>query len=177
LLITFDILWHPKSSGRIAFMSLKIVPALRCSFAASKSLPAMAKFAAAAVIALSIPAWCQSTTKPSPFEVENLKRQQYFSAEAGRIYNSACALVARSIRPDNPPTLEPHFRLVLGADDDEFVRDGAVSEIHLKSWNAEKFAKGVVIVAIRDVLHSDDLEKIAHQSVILADSTLDVRER
>jgi hypothetical protein len=65
---------------------------------------------------------------------------------------------------------------VLGADDDEFVRDGPVNEIRLKSWNPEKFAKGVVVVAIRDVLHADDLAKIAHQSVVLADSSLDVRE-
>jgi hypothetical protein len=119
--------------------------------------------------------WGQ-TQSATPFEVENPKKQSWGPAEARRIYNSACNLVARSIRPDKPPHLEPRFRLVLGTDDDEFVRDGSVVEIHLKSWNAEKFAEGVVYVAIRDVLQSDDLARIAHQSVVLADSTLDVHE-
>jgi hypothetical protein len=173
-LITFDILPHPRHSVRMANMSLKIVPAFEIS-GPSKFKVVRFALGVAAVLALTAAAWCQSA-KPSPFEVENAKKQQYFPAEAKRIYTSACALVARSVRPDNPPTLEPHFRLVLGTDDDEFVRDGTVSEIHLKSWNSEKFAEGVVAVAIRDVLHGDDLEKIAHQSVILADSTLDVRE-
>ncbi|HEX8818119.1 MAG TPA: hypothetical protein VF753_21700 [Terriglobales bacterium] len=156
-------------------MSPKIVSALLFSLATFKRATPPAALAAAALLVLSISACCQSA-KPAPFEVQNPQKKQFFPAEAGRIYNSACALVARSIRPDNPPALQPHFRLVLGADDDEFVRNGSVSEIHLKSWNPEKFAEGVVVVAIRDVLHADDLEKIAHQSVILADSTLDVRE-
>jgi len=120
-------------------------------------------------------AWGQ-TQKTSQFEVQNPKKQRWYPAEAGRIYTSACDLVARSVRPDKPPHLEPRFRLVLGADDNEFVRDGPVSEIRLKSWNPEKFAEGVVVVAIRDVLPTDELAKIAHQSVVLADSTLDVRE-
>jgi hypothetical protein len=132
-------------------------------------------YAITLVVFAALPVWSQAQ-KTTPFEVENPKHQRWYPIEAGRIYNSACDLVARSIRPDNPPRLAPQFRLVLGADDNEFVRDGPVSEIRLKSWNPEKFAEGVVAVAIRDVLHADDLAKIAHQSVVLADSTLDVRE-
>jgi hypothetical protein len=155
-------------------MSLKIFPAVLFSAQFKHATPRLL-LAVVAVPLFAISAWSQSATT-SPFEVQNPQKKQYFPAEAGRIYNSACALVARSIRPDHPPQLQPHFRLVLGANDDEFVRDGSVSEIHLKSWNPERFAEGVVLVAIQDVLRGDDLEKIAHQSVILADSTLDVRD-
>jgi hypothetical protein len=155
-------------------MSLKIFPSFMVSARAKhvtpRGVPSVVVFAF-----LAVSAWSQSAAT-SPFDVQNPQKKQYFPAEAKRIYSSACALVARSVRPDNPPSLHPRFRLVLGANDDEFVRDGPVSEIHLKSWDPEKFAEGVVVVAIRDVLHGDDLEKIAHQSVILADSTLDVRE-
>ena len=127
------------------------------------------------LVMIGVPLAAQSQNG-APFEVLNPKKQHWYRVEATRIYTSACDLVARSIRPDKPPHLEPRFRLVLGADDDEFVRAGAINEIRLKSWNPEKFAQGVVVVAVRDVLHPDDLAKIAHQSVVLADSTLDVRE-
>lgn len=130
----------------------------------------------ATLLLFSGPAVWSQTQTATPFEVQNPNNQRWYPAEAQRIYSSACDLVARSIRPDKPPHLEPRFRLVLGADDNEYVREGAVNEIRLKSWNAEKFAQGVVVVAIRDVLHADDLARIAHQSVVLADSTLDVRE-
>ena len=133
-------------------------------------------YAVALIVIGAAPAWGQGQSTP-PFEVQNPKKQRWYPVQAGRIYNSACDLVARSIRPDKPPHLEPRFRLVLGADDNEFVRDGVVNEIRLTAWNPEKFAEGVVAVALRDVLHTDELAKIAHQSVVLADSTLDVREQ
>lgn len=159
-------------------MIVKSTPApLRFSLLsnARPRVPRLILIVAILVVAVAPSLLCQ-TPNPLPFEVQNTKKQQWLPGEATRIYNSACELVARSIRPDNPPRLQPRFRLVLGADDNEFVRDGVVDEIRLKSWNPEKFAEGVVIVAIRDVLHAQDLEKIAHQSVVLADSTLDVRE-
>ena len=111
-----------------------------------------------------------------PFDVSNPKHKKWPEAEAARIYNWACDLLARAIRPEKPPELHPKFRLVLGASDDEFVRDSAASEIHLKSWNPEKFAQGVVVVALRDVVPRTDLARLARQSVSLADSTIDVRE-
>ena len=135
----------------------------------------VALYAAALLLFSAAPAWSQAQAT-APFEVQNPKNQRWHPVEARRIYTSACDLVARSIRPDNPPHLEPRFLLVLGAEENEFVHDSRVNEIRLKSWNPETFAEGVVIGAIRDVLHADDLAKIAHQSVVLADSTLDVRE-
>jgi hypothetical protein len=109
-----------------------------------------------------------------PFEVINPKHKKWPEAEAGRIYMWACDLLARSIRPEKPPQLHPKFRLVLGTDDDEFVRDSAATEIHLKTWNPEKFAQGVVVVALRELVPRTDLARLAHQSVSLAGATLDV---
>jgi hypothetical protein len=111
-----------------------------------------------------------------PFEVSNPKHKKWPEAQAARIYTWACDLLARSIRPEKPPQLHPKFVLVLGADGDEYVRDTNTVEIHLKNWNPEKFAQGVVVVALRDLVHGQDLAKLAHQSVSLADSTLDARE-
>jgi hypothetical protein len=111
-----------------------------------------------------------------PFEVSNPKHMKWPELEAGRIYTQACDLLARSIRPEHPPVLRPKFRLVLGADTDEFVRDAAVTEIHLKSWNPEKFAQGVVVVALRDLVPRTDLARLARLSVSLAGSTVDISE-
>lgn len=111
-----------------------------------------------------------------PFEVSNPKHQKWAELEAGRIYIQACDLLARSIRPEHPPQLRPKFRLVLGADTDEFVRDAAMSEIHLKLWNPEKFAQGVVVVALREVIPRPDLARLARLSVTLASSTVDISE-
>lgn len=111
-----------------------------------------------------------------PFEVSNPNNKKFPSVEATRIYNSACDLLARTIRPEKPPVLRPKFRLVLGADSDQFVNEGGVTEVHLKSWNPEKFAEGVVVVAVRDVLRADELARVVHQSVSLAASTINVHE-
>lgn len=113
---------------------------------------------------------------PLPFEVANPKNKKWSAIEAGRIYASACNLVARSIRPERPPTLQPRFRLVLGAEADEFVRDQSVTEIHLKAWNPERFAQGVVALAMREALQEDEMQRIARISVALANSTLDARD-
>jgi hypothetical protein len=111
-----------------------------------------------------------------PFEVSNPKHKKWPEAQAGRIYTWACDLLARSIRPEKPPQLRPKFRLVLGTDGDEFVRDTNATEIHLKNWNPEKFAQGVVVVALRELVQGQELARMARQSVSLADSTIDVRE-
>jgi hypothetical protein len=111
-----------------------------------------------------------------PFEVSNPAKKKWSPAEAARIYDSACDLLARTIRPEKPPVLRPKFRLVLGAESDQFVNEGGVTEVQLKSWNPEKFAEGVVVVAVRDVLRGDELARVVHQSVSLAASTINVHE-
>jgi hypothetical protein len=107
-----------------------------------------------------------------PFEVSNPKNKKWSPREAGRIYASACDLLARTVRPENPPQLHPQLLLVLGTDADEYVRDGPVNKVHLKSWNPEKFAEAVVLGAVREVLRTDDLKRVAHESVSLADATI-----
>jgi len=111
-----------------------------------------------------------------PFEVSNPKHKKLPELVASRIYTQACDLLARSIRPEHPPVLRPKFRLVLGAETDEFVRDAAVTEIHLKSWNPEKFAQGVVVVALRDLVPRPHLARLARLSVSMAGSTVDISE-
>jgi len=111
-----------------------------------------------------------------PFVVSNPKNQKWPQVEANRIYDSACALVARTVRPERPPRLHPSFLLVLGASDNEVVRNGSAAEIHLKSWDSNKFAEAVVIMAARDVLHADDLASIARQSLASAHATVSLDE-
>lgn len=107
-----------------------------------------------------------------PFEVSNPKHKQWSSEEASKIYYSACDLLARTVRPEKPPHLHPRFVLVLGGDTNQVLRTGSAVEIHLKSWDAEKFAEAMVLVAAREVLQMDDLMKIARQSVSSAEATV-----
>jgi len=123
------------------------------------------------------PAQTRTQNQPNlPFDVSNPQNKKWSPAEARRIYNSACQLLARTIRPDKPPALHPQFTLVLGAENDECLRDGAHVEVHLRSWQPEIFAQAVVAIAVRDLLQGDQLQKVAHQSVVLANSTVDVHE-
>ena len=116
------------------------------------------------------------TQNPLPFEVSNPQNKKWPPAEARRIYSSACQLLARTIRPDKPPELHPQFRLVLGTENDEFVRNGSRVEVHLRSWQPEIFAQAVVAIAVRDLLQADQLQKVAHQSVMLANATVDAHD-
>jgi hypothetical protein len=111
-----------------------------------------------------------------PFAVSNPQHQKWAMEEAGRIYMSACALVARTVRPERPPHLHPAFVLVLGTRDDETVRSGTVSEIHLKTWNPARFAEAVVIMASRDVVNNDALISLTRETLMAAESSVSVSE-
>jgi len=117
-----------------------------------------------------------ASSSTTPFEVSNPKHKKWPETEAERIYTSACDLLARSVHPEHPPQLRPKFRLVLGTDHDEFVREGSIEELHLRSWDPEKFAQGVVVVALRDLVPRPDLARLARLSVTLAGSTVDVSD-
>lgn len=82
-----------------------------------------------------------------PFEVSNPKGLKWSAEEAARIYKQACAVVARSLRPDRPPLLQPAFVLVLGARENQVVRIDRNSELRLKKWDPEGFAEGTVILS------------------------------
>lgn len=112
----------------------------------------------------------------APFAVSNPKNKKWPAEEATRIYFSTCELVARTVRPEKPPVLRPKFVLVLGSDNDEFVNLSPDMEVHLKSWNDVKFAEAVALIATRNLVHPDQMEKIVRQSVSLANSTVSVSQ-
>jgi hypothetical protein len=111
-----------------------------------------------------------------PFEVSNPKHLKWQTEEAGRIYVSACELVARSIRPEKPPRLQPRFKLVLGAREDEMRRRGAISEVRLKVWDAARFAEAMVLMAAREILKDDDLTHLTRATLVTAQATVSVNE-
>lgn len=111
-----------------------------------------------------------------PFEVSNPKHLDWSMEQAGRIYSTACELVARSIRPERPPRLQPKFVLVLGADRDETLRRGQTAEIHLKKWNPAHFAEAMVLMATREILKGEDLEHLTRDTLLSAQSTVSVSE-
>jgi len=96
--------------------------------------------------------------------------------EAGRIYMSACALVARTVRPERPPHLHPAFVLVLGAQNDGTLRTATTAEIHLKTWNPVRFAEAVVIMASRDVVNNDAVTSLTRETLVAAESSVSVSE-
>ena len=111
-----------------------------------------------------------------PFDVSNPKHQKLPVDEAGRIYLSACMLAARTIRPERPPHLQPKFTLVLGAADDEMVREEGTAKIHLKAWNPANFAQAVVMLAMRDILRNEDVQDIVRTAVLAAQASVSVRD-
>jgi hypothetical protein len=141
-----------------------------------KSLPLLRSHILPCAVLLLLTAVFGCAQNALPFEVSNPSNKKWPPVEATRIYDSACDLLARTIRPEKPPVLRPKFRLVLGTENDEFVNEGGIIEVHLKSWNPEKFAEGVVVVAVRDVVRADELARVVHLSVSLAASTVNVHD-
>jgi hypothetical protein len=117
-----------------------------------------------------------SSSEPLPFEVSNPKHLQWSTDEAGRIYTSACELVARSIRPEKPPRLKPKFLLILGTKHNEAVHTEATSEVHLKSWNPARFAEAMVLMASREVLKTEDVVHLTRDTLMAAEATVSVHE-
>jgi len=112
----------------------------------------------------------------APFGVSNRQNKKWPTDEATRIYFSACDRVARTIRPLNPPRLRPNFVLVLGAQNNETVRDGRVSEVRLKNWDPAAFAQAVVILAAREILSADDMTHITREALTYARSSVSVSD-
>lgn len=119
---------------------------------------------------------CVPAQNAIPFEVSNPGHKKWSAEEATRIYDAACTLVARSIRPERPPALHPKFTLVLGATDNEVVRTGPEAEVHLKVWDANKFSEAVAILVAREVLQPAELRYIASESLRTATASTSVTE-
>jgi hypothetical protein len=111
-----------------------------------------------------------------PFTVSNPKHLSWSTEEAGRIYMSACELVARSIRPEKPPRLAPKFVLVLGAKENETVHSFTASEVHLREWNPAQFAEAMVLMASREILKNEDVAHLTHDTLIVAEASVSVNE-
>lgn len=111
-----------------------------------------------------------------PFEVSNPKHLSWSVEEAGRIYASACQLVARSVRPEKPPQLQPRFVLVLGAKADQMVRAGGNSEIHLRKWDPARFAEAMVLLTLREAVKNEDVIRLARETLNAAESSISVNE-
>ena len=111
-----------------------------------------------------------------PFQVSNPKNLNWSMEEADRIYSSACKLVARSIRPERPPQLQPKFLLVLGASSDETLRKGTTSEVHLKKWNPARFAEAMVLIATREIFNREDVTNLTRDTLIASQASVSVNE-
>ena len=118
----------------------------------------------------------QASVQPSaaPFGVSNPRNKKWPADEAARIYFSACDRVARTIRPTDPPHLRPSFVLVLGAQNNETVRDGKVAEIRLKDWDESAFAQAVVILAAREIISPEDMAHLTHDALTYARASVSV---
>jgi hypothetical protein len=116
------------------------------------------------------------TSDPLPFAVSNPKHLEWSTEQAARIYASACELVARAIRPENPPRLAPKFLLVLGTAQNETLRNGRLAEVHLTEWNAERFAEAMVLMASREIIKNDDLANLTRDTMIAAQASVTVSE-
>jgi hypothetical protein len=66
--------------------------------------------------------------------------------------------------------------LVLGAQNNETVRDGKISEVRLKSWDPSAFAQAVVILAAREILSPDDMLHITRDALTYARASVSVSD-
>jgi len=115
-------------------------------------------------------------TPDLPFSVSNPKHKKWPVDEAQRIYFAACERVAKAIRPEKPPRLQPKFVLILGADDNEAVRIGNSSEVRLKDWNPGAFSDAVVVMAAREVLDPRQLASLSREALLSAQATVSVAD-
>ena len=111
-----------------------------------------------------------------PFTVKNPKKQTVPAGEAARIYASVCMVVGREVRPEHPPALRPRFTLFLGSDVDQLVQRNEETELHLKSWDREKFAQAVVILAGREILKARDVILLGRRALSLTDAVVPAAE-
>jgi len=102
--------------------------------------------------------------------IRNDGNQKLSSAEAGKVYLSACAAVQREfgIRRE----LRPQVTLVLGANKEGVDLDHR--EIRLAKWDQFLFAEGVVWLAFEELMPKKQLLVVAKRAVTWADSTVDL---
>jgi hypothetical protein len=120
---------------------------------------------------LSGAALAQSENR-GPFDVQNQKNKKFPATEAARIYEAVCVVVAREVRPEHPPLLQPRFTLVIGADKDELVQENQVAKVNLTSWDREKFAQAVVVLAAREILKINSVPTLSRRALAWTDAVV-----
>ena len=104
------------------------------------------------------------------FEVQVKGRQKWPSAEADKLYLSACAAVQKEFRSTQP--IRPQITLVLGDENNEARLE--TREIRLTRWNSYLFTQGVVIFAFEDLMPIKERMAMARRAINWADASVDV---
>jgi hypothetical protein len=104
--------------------------------------------------------------------VQNKGKQKWATAEAQKIYLSACSVVQRQFGGNG--SVAPTVTLVLGADKNEVWFQGR--EIRLTKWDRQAFAEGVVWLAFEDRTPSWQRLTIAKRIVSRVDATVDIEQ-
>jgi len=111
-----------------------------------------------------------------PFQVSNPRHLKWPVEQAARIYSFACELVSRSMGREKAGALNPKFVLVLGAKENQTVRAGQSTEIHLRKWDSARFAEAVVLVTMRETIRDEDVVRLAKTTLEAAQSSVSVGE-
>ena len=106
------------------------------------------------------------------FTIHNPQNQTIPYAKARTIYLSACRVVEQEYSRTEP--LRPRLTLLLGAARDLLYYPNR--EIQLKKWDDYKFAQGVVMLAVNDMLPEDKKYSLSNLALLEAESTVDVSE-
>jgi hypothetical protein len=142
----------------------------------NRSAHPIGKITRIALLLSMITSMAVAQTPDLPFSVSNPKHKKWPVDEAQRIYFAACDRVARSIRPEKPPRLQPKFVLILGADDNEAVRIGNIAEVRLKEWNPGAFSDAVVVMAAREILDPRQLASLSREALLSAEASVSVND-
>ena len=136
------------------------------TFATPKSLPRSSDSSGQVVSSDSAPG------NGAFFTIRNTRNRNVPYAEIQTIYLSACRVVEQEFSRSEP--LRPRLTLLLGSDTDRVFYPNR--EIQLKKWDDYKFAQGVVILAVNDMLPEDKKYSLSKLALLQAESTVDVRE-
>ena len=121
--------------------------------------------AAVAVLMLSI-----GSVAEEGLTIRNDANQKWPSAEAHKVYLSACAAVQREFGISRE--LRPQITLILGASKQGVDLDQR--EIRLAKWDQFLFAEGVVWLAFEELMPKKQLLDVAKRAVSWADATVDL---
>ena len=142
----------------------------------NRSAHPIGKITRIALLISILTAMAVAQTPDLPFSVSNPKHKKWPVDEARRIYFAACDRVARTIRPEKPPRLQPKFVLILGAEDNEALHVGNIAEVRLKEWNPGAFSDAVVVMAARDILDPRQLASLSREALLSAEASVSVND-